>query len=429
MGKLFGSGGSQSSTTTTEPWGPAKDILEKLLGQADKLFDANGGINQEFIDKEIADLNPELQGAINNLVNTDKFQGWAQQGMDAIQQGTSGIGQATGILGGLANQGITSEDITGMAKDLYNSELVASQKESLATDVQKNLAKSVQGLNQQAAGSGNMGSSRAGVAEGVAITGANEAIAQGNAAIENAASEKAMAGALSTLQGNQSTALGAGGQLGSLGANTLGQMGNISNIYQQGLNNALQGSSILQQYQQGVLNNKWFNATGQQNQGWNNINNLLGVAGSIGGMGGTTTQTGSGGGGGAGMLGGLMSGAGSLVSGGASAGWWSDARLKDELEVVKAAHTKVDHEGKEYPVPTLYQWKWNEKALALFEEHGFTAVPPAFGVLAQELEATGFEKFVETAKTEVEGLDGEVRFVNYLALCLYVGLEETEEGA
>lgn len=428
MSKLFGGGSSNSSTTTTEPWGPAKDILEKILGQANDLFDKNGGINQEWLDKEIADLNPELQGAINNLVNTDKFQGWAQQGQDAIQQGMSGIGQATGALGGLTQQGITSDDLNSMAKDLYNSELVASQKDTLATDINKNLASQVQGLNQQASGSGNMGSSRAGVAEGVAITGANEALAQGTAAIENAASQQAYGQALSTLQGNQSTALGAAGQLGNLGLGSVGQLGNVSNIYQQGLNNALTGSSILQQYQQGVLNNKWFNATGQQNQGWNNLNNLLGVAGSIGGMGGTTTQTGSGS---SGMGNSIIGAAGSIVGGMASGGtgfFKSDERLKDEVELVKAAHTRLDFEGKEYPVPNLYQWKWNDKAMALFAEEGYEDIPPAFGVLAQELEATGFEKFVEYIDTSVDGLDGKVRVVNYLALCLYVGIEE-EVGA
>lgn len=424
MGKLFGGKGSGSSTTTTEPWGPAKDILEGLLGNAQDLFDKQGGINQEFIDKEIADLTPEMQEAINGMLNTDKFKDWAQQGSDALQQGMGGIGQGSGILGGLGGQGITSEDINSMAKDLYNSEMVQSSKEQLGKDIEGGLNKRVQGLNQQASGSGNMGSSRAGVAEGVAIGEASDAYASGAAAIENNAMNQAYGQAIGTLQGNQSTALGAGQALGQLGLGSVNGLTGMSGIYQQGLGNALTGAGMLQQYQQGVLNNKWFNATGAQNQGWNSLNNLLGVAGNIGSMGGTTT--GPSGGGGAGAAGGLLNGVGSIMSGGASAGWWSDARLKDKLELVKEAHTRYDLEGMAYPVPNLYKWEWNDLALNLFIEHGFSEAPAAFGVLAQELEATGFEKFVEVMETGVEGLDGSVRFVNYLALCLYVGIDGDE---
>ncbi|MGL5964496.1 MAG: hypothetical protein ACRCZ2_08930, partial [Fusobacteriaceae bacterium] len=267
-------GNSSSSTTENSPWKPAQGALENILNGAQDLFDKQGGINAEFIEKEIADLTPEMQEAVKNLVNTEKFQNMAQMGQDAVQQGMSGIGQATGMLGGLAQTGITSENLNQMAKDLYDSELVSSQKEQLGADIDKSLSKQVQGINQASAGSGNMGSSRAGVAEGVAITGANEALATGSAAIENAARQQAYGQALGTLQGNQSTALGAAGQLGNLGLGSVGQLGNLSDIYQQGLSNSLTGAGILQNQQQNILNNKWFNATGQQNAGWNNLNNL-----------------------------------------------------------------------------------------------------------------------------------------------------------
>lgn len=359
-----------------------------------------------------------MQEAVKNLVNTDYFKNMAQQGQDAIQQGISGIGQASGLLQGLSDKGITADNINKMAGELYDSELVKSSKESLGKDIEGGLNKSVQALNQQSAGSGSMGSSRAGVAQGVMTGEAADAYAQGSAAIENSARNQAMSQAIGTLQGNQSTALNAGQSLGSLGVGSLGQMGNVSNIYQQGLNNALTGAGILQQQQQGILNNNWFNAQGQQNAGWNNLNNYLGIAGSIGGMGGTSTTTGNN----------KQNFFGAMINAGANAagsyfGAQSDRRLKDDIELVLAAHERKNNEGVVYPVPALYKWKWNEMALELFDKEGYKSIPPEFGCIAQELEETGFEKFVH----HVDSAVGEIRVVDYVSLCLYVGLDEMNQ--
>lgn len=416
----MGSKKPQTSTTENSPWKPAQGALENILNNAGNLFDSQGGINAEWIDKNIADLNPEMQQAIKDFTNTDKFQQMAQGMGNAIQQGVSGIGQATGTLGGLTQQGISGEDINKLAQELYQGELVQSQKGQLGKEIESGLDKSVQQLNQQSAGSGNMGSSRAGVAQGVMTGEAADAYASGAAAIENSAIQNAIGQAMGTLQGNQQTALGAAGQLGNIGMSSLGQMGNLSNIYNQGLQNQMTGAGILQQYQQGVLNNQWFNQQGQQNMGWDQLNKYLNIAGSIGGMGGTstTTQPGKGSGGALGALGtiggavagGMMGGVGGAQLGaqvGGSLGGFSDARLKDDVTTVTEAR-----EG----LPRIVGWVWNDLAHALFKEQGFTAVPPAYGVIAQEMEELGMSSFVEHVDTNVEGLDGSVRLVNYMKL-------------
>ncbi|MGL5964467.1 MAG: tail fiber domain-containing protein [Fusobacteriaceae bacterium] len=414
------SGGS--STTTTNPWGPAQGALESILGQAGELFDKQGGINTEWLDKEIADLNPGLQQTIKDMVNTDGFKKMADNITNATQQGMSGIGQATGMLGGLAQTGITADDINKMAGELYDTKLVGSQKESLGKELEKGLNKKVQGINQSATASGSMGSSRAGVAEGVAIGDTAEAYATGAAGIENAARASAQGQALQTLTGNQQTALGAAGAMGNLGIGSGNlQIGGMNSLLgaQQG---ALGAGSLLQDYNQNILNNKWFNQQGQQNIGWDQLNKYLGIAGSIGSMGGTsntTQQQGSGN-----MFGQLL-GAGATIGG---AFLKSDRRLKNNIELVKPAHTRINQDGKEYQVPNLYKWEWNDLAFNLFIEHGENNIPPAYGVIAQELEETGFEDFVTDVETGVEGLDGSVKLVNYVALMLYVGLEEEEEG-
>lgn len=370
MGKLFGgnSGGSSSQTTESSPWGPAKDALEQILGDAGSIYDEQGGINGNWIDKNIADLTPEMQGAIKDLLGSDAMKetiGTINQG---VQSGISGIGQATGMLGGLANQGITSDKINEMAKDLYDNELVASQKEQLGQDVQKGLDKNVQALNQQSSGSGNMGSSRAGVAQGVMTGEAMDAVAQGGAAIENSARTNAYSQALGTLQGNQSTALGAAGQLGQLGLGS-GNLGLGSLTGQnQILQNQLQGALIGQNQEQNVLNNQWFNQQGQANAGWDNLSKYLGIAGAIGGMGGSSTTTGGSSQGTVGGLQGLV-GLGSSVAG--LAGMFSDASLKKN---VKATGKKTKGGNKEY------EWEWNDSAKKRVGKKGKDK-----GVLAQEV--------------------------------------------
>ncbi|MGL5014082.1 MAG: hypothetical protein ACRC6V_07320 [Bacteroidales bacterium] len=372
MGKLFGGKGSGGSQTSeSKPWEAAIPMLEKILANADKLFDEQGGINAEWIDKEIADLTPEMQQAMKDMIGSQGMKDTIGQIQQATQQGMSGIGQATGMLGGLANQGITSDNINQMAKDLYDQDTVDRQTGELTKNVQAGLDKNVQGINQRASGSGNMGSSRAGVAEGVAIGEASDAISSGSAAIQNAASQQAMAGALGTLQGNQSTALGAAGQLGSLGLGAgnlnLGTLSGQNQILQ----NALTGAGIGQSHNQNVADNKWFNAQGQQNMGWDMIGKLMGVGTGIGGMGGTNTQTGSTGSTGMfnSLVGGASAGAGiwNILKGGAS----SDISLKKNIKKKKGKTKKGEDQ---------YTWDWNDSAKKRDNKKG-----KGEGVLAQQV--------------------------------------------
>lgn len=366
MGKK--SGGSSSQTSESSPWKPAQDALEQILKDAGQIYDEQGGLNGNWIDKNIADLTPEMQEAVKNMLNSDDMKNTLNTIDKGVQGGIAGIGQSVGALGGLTQQGITGEDINNLAGELYDSDLVQSQKDSLTKDVQHGLAGNIQGLNQQASQSGNMGSSRAGVAEGVAVGKAADAISEGSASIENSARQSAMGQALGTLQGNQSTALGAAGQLGSvgLGAGNLG-LGSLTG-QNQILQNQLTGAGILQNQSQNQLNNQWFNQTGQANAGWDNLSKYLGMAGSIGGMGGSQTTTGGSSSGALGTAQGVV-GLGSSIAG--LAGMFSDASLKKN---VKATGKTTKNGNKEY------EWEWNKSAKKRVKKKGKDK-----GVLAQEV--------------------------------------------
>lgn len=386
MGKLTGSGSGGSTTTESKPWAPAIPLLEKILGSAGDLFDSQGGINAEWIDKEVADLTPEMQQAVKDMLNSDQLKQTIGQINQAGQQGLSGIGQATGALGGLTQQGITGENINKLAEELYDTEMVKGQKESLGKDIEQGLNKRVQGINQQAAGTGNMGSSRAGVAEGVATGEAADAYATGASNIENAARTSAYGQALGTLQGNQSTALGAAGALGQLGLGSGGLMSGNLNAQNQILQNQLTGAGILQGHNQNVANNNWFNATGQQNMGWDMLGKLTGIAGGIGGMGGTSTSTQNQGSGNLfnSLLGAGATLGGAYLTGGASLAS-SDISMKKKIKKKK---------GKTEKGSDQYSWEWNKSAEKRDNKKGKSE-----GVLAQAVAKDKPEAVVNSEKT------------------------------
>lgn len=413
---------TSKSKSESAPWAPAQDALKNILSQAGSLYDKQGGINAEWLNKELADLTPEMQATIKEMVSGQGFKDIANQVQQATAGGMSGIDAASQALAGMAggSQNITTDQINKAAKDLYQSELVQSQKAQLATDVQKSLSGQIQQLNQQATASGNMGSSRAGVAEGVAIGEAAKAIAQGGAAIENSAIQNSINQAIGTLQGNQNMNLNAANALGSLGINSAQSYMGTSNIYNTMMQNMLQGAGLQQGYNQSVLDYEYMNKLGAQNAGWNNLLQYLQIAGGVGGMGGTSTGSQSGsGGGGVGAFGNLMGGAGSFMQGISS---FSDVRFKKNLKLVQEEQTGHDAEGNELPVPALYTWEWNDIAKDFFAKEGFTEMPAEFGVIAQELEDMGLGEFVIPCECDIEGFGGVCRIVNYPALYEYAKL-------
>lgn len=376
MGKLLGGGSkttTQTSTSESKPWEKAIPYLEKLMQNADKLFDSQGGVNKEFIDKELADLNPEMQSAISNMIESPNFKGLADNITKASQSGLGGIGVGSGVLGDAA-QGklnISSDQINDLAKGLYQGDVVKSQVDQLGKDVNEQLSGQIQGLNQQASAAGGMGSSRAGIAEGVATGKAADAISKGSSDIQNAARMDAYNKAMGIAQGNVGTQMQGAQGAGQLGLGAGQLQSGLGSIYNQMTQNQLQGAGILQNQDQNKLNNQWFNQTGQQNAGWDALGKYLGMMGPVGGMGGTGGQTGTSSGGGQSgfnQLLGLGSTAGGIMQGMGSMGW-SDASLKK----------KVKRTGNKDGVNT-YKWEWNDSAGKKLGLKG-----KAEGVLAQDV--------------------------------------------
>lgn len=370
MGKQKSQTQKTESKTESSPWAPAQDQLKDILSDAQKEYEASGGLSGDWIEKNYPDLTDEMKSALGNMAESGNLKNVADQ-VNQISAGAAGnVNNASNALTGMTQGGITGQQVNDLAGELYDSDTVNSQTAQLGKDVNHAYEGQVEQLNQQAGASGNMGSSRAGVAQGVISGKANDALAKGTADIQNSARTNAYSQALGTLQGNQSTNLNAANSLGSLGMNQ-GQLaaGNAS-IYQQMLGNQFNAANVGQTQAQNSALNDYFNQYGQSQAGWSNLQQYLNTVGSIGGMGGTSnssgTNTASGGGGSMfnNMLGAASTGAGiygSIMN--------SDKELKKNIKKV----------GKSKSGSNVYEWDWNKKAEKEVGEKG-----SGRGVLAQE---------------------------------------------
>lgn len=378
--------GKKSSTQTTKtesktennPWAPAQDQLKDILNLAQQQYEKTGGLDGQWFEREFPDLTQEMRDSLANMASSGKLEEVANN-INQITSGAAGnVNNAGDVLGALSKGGITGDQINDLASQLYDSETVKSQTEQLGKDVDYALQGQIKDLNQQAGATGNMGSSRAGVAQGVMSGKANEALAKGTADIQNNARNQAYGQALGTLQGNQGTNLAAAGALGNLGMNQGQLQAGNSNIYQQMMQNQFNSGNYGQNHLNQQAQNDWFNKVGQGNAGWDNLSKYLGMVGSVGGMGGTSNSSGTntaqvGGGGGFGNTFNQMLGAGSAIAGiggQGGFGWWSDASMKKN----------VKKKGKTKDGVTKYDWEWNEKG----KSKGMKG--KASGVLAQQVE-------------------------------------------
>lgn len=406
---------SSSSTSTTESW--LLDMMKPIIGDAV----GNAGNMPEY---GFAGLNQGQLEALEGIMGGQDWSGLqagagalGQMGWDQLTQGGNylqgAMGQYKDIMGQLSGQGYQD-----LVQGNYNSDLVNQQIDVMTGNVQAGLDKRIQGINQASAGSGNMGSSRAGVAEGVAIGDASEAIAQGTTGIQGNAWNQA----LNTANKQLGNMLGAAGTQLQLGQNMVSQgMGGLNTAMnwgqgigggkQQDLFNKLTAGGIIQGNTQGQMDVDRLNQIIKDNPALGKLQLLLPVISGTAGWGSTTTGSGTSSGTNVGF---------NASFGNGNKNSNSDARLKDDQVIIREGEIHELENGEVYYVPRIYQWKWNDLAKALFEENGMTEIPPEQGVLAQELELIGLSDLVQYSATEVEGLDGKVRSVNYQGLYEFI---------
>ncbi|EDX5289426.1 hypothetical protein BH235_004611 [Salmonella enterica subsp. enterica serovar Javiana] len=325
MGGLFKK--KSSSTKTTEDTKNSNWLANNKEYTALVNSGISQGANMSIPDYQLADYGQGWYNAANNLQQGADLD-YLTQGADYMQglgqgQLNSGLalqGQAQGMLSKFAN--MTQEDYQKGFQSEYNGDLVKEQVAGLTSDVNDWYLGATQSLNQSATQSGNMGSSRAGVAQGVLGGQAAKAISSGSlqyrTAEESAAQNRYMS-YLGMQQSGANALANLAGQQISTGSNFYNQGMGYQSQYNAGWlqnqQNALNVGSIMQQQQQNQLDIMRQNSLQQQSPALARLgymNQFLGPIANYSTTGSRTTTTvapaqGNG------MMGGIMGAAGAVA--------------------------------------------------------------------------------------------------------------------
>lgn len=378
MGGLFKSKSQTSSSTSkSEPWGPAQDSLKDILGEIGNWYDSAS--NQGYI-SSTGDLGSIYQDYLQGLSG---ISGQASQGtQDLLNQSSASTQAAAQGFNNLAGGGLNTStaDIASQAGTLVNNDLLQSQIDAVNRGIQQNLTEQAfTGIDRNAVGSGNAGSSRAGVAQAIAARDASQQMADNAASIRSTAYQNAINTAQN--QANQNTSNIMAGITGQANIGT--NLQNQASQYSSTLLNSLAPMLQSGQLNQTVTAADQADQIGQRDYIANLIQQYyLPTAATVGGLGGSSTSSQS-------TPGSSMFN--SLLGAGAAAGQiysaFSDARLKKNIQKV---HTDAD--GLNW-----YKWDWKDEAKDIVGNQD------TYGVLAHEVkqlfpdavsvdDATGFMK-------------------------------------
>lgn len=188
MGSLFG--GTTKTTTKSEPWAPQGAALTGAFNDAQSIYNNQKG-TAAYSGSLYAGMDPGTAAAISNITGHTAGQGATNAG--AITNAghslldTNGLNGAIGNLERNANGDPTRSNITnaGMyADNPYMNGMI----DAAARDVQRNLYENdLPGIDRAATATGNINSSRSGIAAGIAARGAQDQIGDISAAMRGSA--------------------------------------------------------------------------------------------------------------------------------------------------------------------------------------------------------------------------------------------------
>jgi len=260
LNDLFGAGSSDETKTT--PWGPTKGPLMQHIGMLrdPEAWGMYGG-------QEVAGLNADQLQAMRQAREWYGGQG-AQMQQQLANQGRGMLGaydQAQDIysnvgMGGPAvNQGIDLEMAAQYANNPYMDQMVSAANRDVSRDLYEN---QMPGIAAYSAGSGMLGSSRRGMAEGIAARGAADRMADTSATLRGAAYGQGLqyANAIAAQNANlaathQQQQLAAAQGLGNIGMAGGNMMAGAQDMFGQNNAGVLGVGNMLQQQKQAELQN------------------------------------------------------------------------------------------------------------------------------------------------------------------------------
>ena len=304
MSGLFG---GSKVTTETKPWAPQAQQLQNTFSEAQNIYNSAKGTPFYQGDLYAGASNGTL-GSINEMMD--------------YRNGTGGAlaNQAWGAASALndptaTNRALNTYEATATADptqiNISSAGLYAANPyldgaiDAAARDVNRSLYESeLPGINRGATAVGGINSSRAGIAEGIAMRGAGDRIGDIGAAMRMAAYDRGLGLAESARQAN----MGAQGNLAGLRsnntANSVGALGAVNDMFTGNLNNAVTAGGLEQANRQGALDAQFAKWQGQDTRASDLLGRYYGIVGANN-WGGTQTQTKTGG---PGILGGILGG-------------------------------------------------------------------------------------------------------------------------
>ncbi len=271
--KLVGGGSKKESSTQTsnntqQSFLMANTDYKNYTNQAIKEI---GNIN--ITPQQMAEMPAAERSALQNLMTGQDYSQYtkAQQlmtsgGEKLFNQGQEQLSGATDILSRLQN--LSQTDYQNMLSSEMNNDLVKSQIGQATEDINAYAQKQEHALDQTAIGSGNINSSRAGVAQGVIVGNAAKAIGSASVQYRTAEEQNAQNRLMSYLNLQSGTA----SQLANIGQN---QQSTGLNMYGQGMGYYGQGIAGNLQNQQNAVNAGNMMRTYQQQQLDLNRNNQM----------------------------------------------------------------------------------------------------------------------------------------------------------
>lgn len=257
---LFGS--SAKSKVTVAPSSQVDALLRQIVSNA------QGMNNGQFVGREMAGFNQNQNAALSGLANSDVQKQLAALYTPRTQQGLDQMNTLAQRYQSMANGGgVTGQAVNDYSKSLNNSALAQATGKAAS--------------NVSLGNGSDSGSLRRASAQGAALASANTNLSRSidgkNMGINN-------------LQNNEAFQRGIlGAQTGLAGQNlNLGAQG--VQATQQAIQNQLLAGNLQQQQDQTQANLNWENAIGNQQFGWNQLNNQLNVLNSVSPMAGYTIK-------------------------------------------------------------------------------------------------------------------------------------------
>lgn len=288
-------GGGTKTTQTSTPWGPQGDALKDIFAKAGQAYASKAGT--PWYEGDIyANMDPMTAAAIKQ--NLEYINSRGKQTADTVEGvgnkmldgSVDGFKQAADGLYSASSTDPTQANIAA-ASAYANNPAIDGMIDAASRDVKRNLFENeIPGLNRAGTASGNINSSRAGVAEGIMRRGAADQVGDISAAIRGNAFDHGLSLAEGARTANMSGLGSSAGIYGQQFGQGIGALGTARDINLGNTASAIDTSSLFQKDQQGQLDANFQKWLGNDTRDMDLLSKYYGIVGS-GNWGGTQTGT------------------------------------------------------------------------------------------------------------------------------------------